>query len=94
MRGPCACPAGHPSRQGEVRHENRVPTRTGTRPLPIPTSAPCPYRMVTCALPVLLVNVHHRGPTMNRGPTPTPIRVLAYNHAYTLWWQHNSTLTV
>src|SRR5438046_260010 len=36
LRGPGACPGGNTMRQGFVRHEGRIPTRTGTRP-PVPT---------------------------------------------------------
>jgi hypothetical protein len=57
MRGPCAYP-------GSLLAA-RMASRTGTRPLPIPTSAPCPYRTVLGALPILLVNVHHRAATKN-----------------------------
>jgi hypothetical protein len=44
MRGPCACPGGRAIRWGSLGHDGRPPTRTSTRPPPIPASAPCPYR--------------------------------------------------
>jgi hypothetical protein len=44
MRGPCACPGGSAIRRSSVRQDGHTPTRTSTRPLPFPTSAPCPYR--------------------------------------------------
>ena len=46
MRGPCACPGGNRIRPGLVKQTDRTPTRTGTRPPPLPSSTPCPYRTV------------------------------------------------
>src|SRR5258706_1053166 len=47
MWGPCACPRWDATvvPHGPLAH--RMATRTGTRPPPSPTSAPCPYRTDT-----------------------------------------------
>ena len=37
-------PGGQTGRQGSVRHEDGIPTRTGTRPPHPPHPTPCPYR--------------------------------------------------
>jgi len=46
MRGPCACPRWSAIRLLHETRTNPVATRTGTRPPPIPSSTPCPYRTV------------------------------------------------
>src|ERR1700680_1974687 len=56
-RGPCACPCCHPLRAKAMTQTSRTPTRTGTRPPPIPSSTPCPYRTVRCTLPMVIGRV-------------------------------------
>src|SRR5258708_27739349 len=71
-RGPCACPLwsvillfhGTPTTPGG--------TRTGTRPPPIPSSTPCPYRRGADPFPVLVVNIHYR-----------PLRLIAHKTIHT-----------
>src|SRR5579859_7206345 len=58
MRGPCACPRRNAIRLFHETQTNRVARRTGTRPPPFPTSAPCPYRIGDASLPMLVVKVH------------------------------------
>jgi hypothetical protein len=49
MWGPGACPPGDANIVAHRPLMERMATRTGTRPPPIPSSTPCPYRTVTCA---------------------------------------------
>jgi len=49
MWGPGACPGGDATIVPHLPLMNRMATRTSTRPPPIPSSTPCPYRSVTCA---------------------------------------------
>jgi len=67
MRGPCACPPGDATLVPHLLM-NRLASRTGTRPPPIPSSTPCPYRTSTGAWPILSVNVHHRATTPTQMP--------------------------
>src|SRR5579872_4947696 len=64
MWGPCACPRPvHVIRQDIIKpRRNHTATRTSTRPPPLPTSAPCPYRTRTRPpLPFLIVKNHQDG---------------------------------
>ena len=61
MRGPCACPGGSATMMPHGTQANRVATRTSTRPPPIPTSAPCPYRTGPRALLHSVGKVHQDG---------------------------------
>ena len=47
MRGPCACPGWSATRFLDGPQASRVLTRTSTRPPPVSTSAPCPYRTLS-----------------------------------------------
>ena len=45
MSGPCACPRVNAIRRHHRTRMNRVARRTSTRPPPILSSTPCPYRI-------------------------------------------------
>ncbi len=49
MWGPCACPPRDATIVPHLPLMNRLASRTSTRPPPIPSSTPCPYRTVTGA---------------------------------------------
>src|SRR5947209_4813035 len=51
VRGPCACPGWSATHLPDETQTSRVVTRTSTRPPPVPTSAPCPYRTLGCKQP-------------------------------------------
>ena len=61
---PCACPRHHRRRLGSISSTSRTPARTSTRPPPVPTSAPCPYKteglLAVLSYPDLVVNIHYR----------------------------------
>src|SRR6266436_2281039 len=61
MRGPGACPGWGTTILPHATPTHRRATRTSTRPLPCPTSAPCPYRTGTRAFPSLVVKNHQDG---------------------------------
>jgi hypothetical protein len=47
MRGPCACPGQDATLVPHLPLMHRLASRTSTRPPPIPSSTPCPYRTMT-----------------------------------------------
>src|SRR5581483_5309572 len=57
-RGPCACPRWSTILVPYETQANRHRTRTSTRPPPIPSSAPCPYRTGWCIVPDFGCNIH------------------------------------
>ncbi len=81
MRGPCACPRGNALRLGSVRHDGRTATRTSTRPPPVPTSAPCPYRPeggVSSDFPLRLSKIIRT----ERHPLPVLVDIIHQAHRY------------
>src|SRR5436305_1561927 len=60
MRGPCACPLRRPTRSLRQKWRPVLARGTSTRPPPLPSSTPCPYRL---PFPILFVTIHHCAPT-------------------------------
>jgi hypothetical protein len=89
MRGPCACPRGDTTMLPDGTPTNRAATRTSTRPPPIPTSAPCPYRTeadVSCYYPIRLSKIIRIGATGSR-PYMGIVRTWWPSLPRLTWWE-------